>query len=409
MACPKTWMDRLRWQSSLAGVLLSLSSSAWAQAPEAAGQAPSAPAGMVRLAGKARPTYQPVAYQAPAVNCPPDALQSCPPIAREPMAGPYPYAAGVPFITAALQPSPHHYPDEYLCDGGDREWPVHYGEDVRLGLDTEDTIAEFQTHHGKESTTKSNRVCVYSPRFAAVRSVSLPYEEGTFREVAGVDHAGYGSEVRTRLAVNQGNRNVALGGMQMRSRASGLESERLPTDLQQRQRLLVNDKIQNTFQDVNFFQSGTFENSDLAFLNLGIAASQIWSREQTPIIQGKTEAARTGLSEVRATALTVIEHDDNPGVLRIVKVADKQAAEVGDVITFTIRYDNQGPNPVSSVRIIDNLTPRLTYVDDSATCDAKGRLIVQDNGEGSQILIWELDEAVPAKSGGKVTFQARVR
>ncbi|MCA9005978.1 MAG: hypothetical protein KDA70_11970 [Planctomycetaceae bacterium] len=60
------------------------------------------------------------------------------------------------------------YPDEYLFDGGDRENPVHYDDYSRLGLDTEDTVVEYQTHKGNHEVRKSNRVAVYAPRFAAI-------------------------------------------------------------------------------------------------------------------------------------------------------------------------------------------------------------------------------------------------
>lgn len=342
-------------------------------------------------------------------TCPPEAIVRCPPEMRHPVAGPNPYAVGMPYIDVISQPSPHHYPDEYLCDGGDRDWPVHYGEDVRLGLDTEDTVAEYVTHEGQEGLTKSNKVCVYAPRFAAVRSVSLPHEEGTFREVVRLDHAGLGGEMQNNLVASVGNRNIASNGMRMRSRASGLESEQITTDMNQRLRLQMTDTLQNTYEDTGFFRTGQLDQSDVARLNLGIGAALMWSREQSPIIQGKVESATTGLADVQATALTVIKVDDQPGSLRIVKAADKPAAEPGDIITFTIRYDNPGPTAVSQVRIVDNLTPRLEYVDDSATCEVAGRLVVQDNGEGSLVLIWELAEPVAPRSGGVVTFQAKVR
>ncbi len=120
---------------------------------------------------------QQVAYQAVGPACPPDAITSCPPEPRMPFSPMNPYGIGMPIYDVVNQPSPQHYPDEYLCDGGDREIPVHYYEDTRQGLDTEDTIAEFTDHKGKQRTSKSNKVCVYAPRFASVRSVSLPHEE----------------------------------------------------------------------------------------------------------------------------------------------------------------------------------------------------------------------------------------
>ncbi|HET6422558.1 MAG TPA: hypothetical protein VFG20_02670 [Planctomycetaceae bacterium] len=355
---------------------------------------------------------QQVAYQdALGPNCPPEAITSCPPDPRMPLGGPMPYGVGMPICDAACQPSPHHYPDEYLCDGGDREWPVHYYEDERHGLDTEDTVAEFTDHKGKERTSKSNKVCVYSPRFASVRTVSLPHEEGTIVEVAKAENTTGGNEVRTRMAATLRNKNVAVGGVAMRSRASGLEGEVVQDTKSQRQRPHMHDKVLNLFQDLVFIQSGTLEQGDLARLGLGIQAAQHWTREQYPVIQGKTEKVNIGLSEIRATALTVIDDlkSDKPGQLRVVKVADKDTAEVDDIVTFTIRYDNLGLREVTSVRIVDNLTPRLEYVDDSATSDRAGKLVVQDNGEGSLVLIWEFDDALPEHTGGTVTFQARVR
>ncbi|MDZ4689161.1 MAG: hypothetical protein SH850_29140, partial [Planctomycetaceae bacterium] len=385
-----------------------------AAAPQMASRSDS---GVVRLGGAKPPAFvenpiQQVAYaETDGRACPPDAILSCPPEPRFPVAGENPFAIGMPACDVSCQPSPFHYPDEYLCDGGDRELPVHYGIDTRDGLDTEDTVGEFLDHNGKERTSKSNRVCVYAPRFASVRTVSLPYEEGTTIELAGITRSGSGGELRTQLAPHLGNKNSSATGMRMRSRASGLESERLPGDVSQRQRPHEHDKIQNTFQDLNFFQTGIFEQADLARLNLGINAALVWSREEYPVIQGKIETATTGLSDITTSVLTVVDDQksNQPGQLRLVKTADKDAAELGDVITFTIRYDNLGPREIEAVRVVDNLTPRLEYVTDSATSDRAGRLVVQDNGEGSLVLIWELADPLVPKTGGVVTFQAKVR
>ena len=59
--------------------------------------------------------------------------------------------------------------------------------------------------------------------------------------------------------------------------------------------------------------------------------------------------------------------------------------------------------------IVDNLTPRLEYIEDSSTCDRDGQLVAEENGEGSLILRWELDDSLPARQGGVITFKARVR
>jgi uncharacterized repeat protein (TIGR01451 family) len=100
---------------------------------------------------------------------------------------------------------------------------------------------------------------------------------------------------------------------------------------------------------------------------------------------------------------------NRPGVLRVVKIADRAAAAPGEIVTFTIRYDNLGDKPVHHVRVVDNLTPRLELVEGSATSDRAGRLDIEPNGEGSFVLTFVVDDPLAGKTGGTVTFQARVK
>jgi uncharacterized repeat protein (TIGR01451 family) len=306
---------------------------------------------------------------------------------------------------------PKHFPDEYLCDGGDREYPVHYDSTSRLGLDTEDTVAEYVEHTGKNRVKAATRVCVYAPRFAAVRTVSLPHEGQTISEVGGLRGAVGGTGLHSKLGITTQTKRDGVGNVRVRSRAGGLESEMVPDSVDTLAAPGFHEMLLNTFQDLAFVRSGTFEQSDAARLQLGLQSALNWSREQNPIIVAKIDMPIEGLQTVTSSCLTVIDDrpSDQPGKLRVVKLADKKSAEPGDVITFTIRYDNEGPREVHHVRIVDNLTPRLEYVADSATSDRPGKVLTEDNGEGSLVLVWELDETLPAKSGGVVTFQCRVR
>ena len=72
--------------------------------------------------------------------------------------------------------------DEYLCDGGDFGLPAAVRADWTVdGLEQEDAIAHYDTLDGRVVVTPSNRVCVYAPRFAAVRRVEnvLPTNAGS--------------------------------------------------------------------------------------------------------------------------------------------------------------------------------------------------------------------------------------
>src|SRR5437773_308007 len=83
----------------------------------------------------------------------------------------YPYGAGgaIPLDPYGPLPGPS---DEYLCDGGDFGTPAGVTTDRKIaGLEPEDAISHYDTADGRVLVTPSNRVCIYAPRFAAVRRV----------------------------------------------------------------------------------------------------------------------------------------------------------------------------------------------------------------------------------------------
>lgn len=310
-------------------------------------------------------------------------------------------------VTAALA---RLYPDEYLHDGGDRDRPVHYDHFNRLGLDTQDTVAEYSDHTGKRHVRPSNRVAVYAPRFAAVRSVSQSETDLGVNRLASAFDTARQAGLRARTAPVHHRQNEAGSGVSVRSRASGLDHRHAQRGIEQATRFQMHEKLLNLYQDLSFLRTGQFHQAEEARLAYGLQAAFAWSRDESPVITAQLDSTQ----EVHAAFkpqqyVGVDDRHKSTGRLRIVKLADKQAAEPGDIVTFTIRYDNLGDRDLYHIRIVDNLTPRLEYVPDSATSDAAGRLIVHDNAEGSLVLEWELDEPLPGRQGGVVTFQARVR
>ncbi|MDB5347557.1 MAG: hypothetical protein JWP89_5934 [Schlesneria sp.] len=393
-----------------------------AAAPRNQAESPESSVGVVRLAKKSPDSRRPLQQSINRVtqvshtqvddpNCPPFTITECPPTPRWGAPGPNPFAQGMLGCRCETTALAEKFPDEYLCDGGDRSVPVHYDSNMRDGLDTEDTVAEYTDHVGREHVRPTNRVCVYAPRVSTVRTISRPHEGMTLDEVAGVGHAAGSNLYHTRLKLGNHTKNQMTGGVLVRSRASGLESEQIQGNVSQAKRLAIHDKLLNVYQDLTFVQFGKLETADAARLNYGIQASLVWSRELYPVIAAKTDVAMTGTYEAHVATIVGIDDkgSDKPGDLRVVKLADKDTAQPGDIVEFTIRYDNRGPNTVHHVRIADNLTPRLAYIEDSATSDREGRLVVQDNSEGSLVLIWELTQPLPAHTGGVVSFKARVR
>lgn len=328
------------------------------------------------------------------------------------LAGPHVGAADLPALVHGGDHGPydpHDYKDEYLCDGGDRGYPVHYDAFNRLGLDTEDTIAEFVDVDGHRHVKPTTRTCIYAPRFAAIRTVDAAHSEGLVLGATTSERTTMGAGIRTRLVANAHAQRDAGVGIRVRSRASGVDADTNRDELDQVDRAAGNTKLVNGFENISFLRSGRIEQEDRPVLARKIAAAVTWSRDQMPFVVATLE----GAGEVQATAAAaeVIgrEVEIEPARLRIVKLADKQSAQRGEIVKFTIRYDNLGGEPLHHLRIVDNLTTRLEYVDDSADSDRAGRLVVEDNGEGSLVLTFEVDEPVNGGEGGVVSFSARVR
>ena len=133
-------------------------------------------------------------------------------------------------------------------------------------------------------------------------------------------------------------------------------------------------------------------------------------RNENPVMTARVESLGQVEVKFRAAEMVGTEPEENePGRLKIVKLADTKTAKPGDTITFVIRYDNVGERPLHDLRIVDNLTPRLEYIEDSATSDRAGDITLEDNAEGSAVLTFKFDQPLPGGKGGVVTFQCKVR
>lgn len=313
-------------------------------------------------------------------------------------------------LVAASPALAEQFPDEYLFDGGDREYPVHYDGELMVGVESEDTVAEFRDHKGDRKVKASNRVAIYAPRFAAVRTFT-GISEGTNiqRPISNVDQV-QGAALRQKVGGKTGVQRDRVQAVRMRSRASGIFSQTTRRDVSAAKAITQHVKLLNAFEDVQFLHDGKMRQSEMARLHRGMNSAATWTRDLNPVIVASLTATQEVYANFKVAELVGIdEGHKKPGRLRLVKLADKEVAKTGDVITFTIRFDNLGDRELRNVRLIDNLTPRLEYVDDSATSDLPGSIKVDDNGEGSHILRFELDNPLAGNTGGVITFQAKLR
>jgi uncharacterized repeat protein (TIGR01451 family) len=321
---------------------------------------------------------------------------------------PLPYAPAGPWSPPGLeQPWPA---DEYLADGGDTFAPAGVNRNRQVvGLDTEDTIAQFDTLDGRTLVEPSNRVHLYSPRFLSVRQVvslreneQLDRTSGVYQpeKLVGQDDVQFvGSHKQNVQSVGQiGEKSVTIfrtrQGEAIASQAigpRGFQDAFLP------------------FENFRVLRTGTYEEAEMPFLAKSATAALAWERTEAVQIVLDSKVASAVMQSERVEVLyTVKEPPANPK-LRVIKVASTQFAEPGDTVDFTIRFDNVGNQPIGNVAILDNLTARLEYVDQSAQASVNANFSSQPNEAGSRVLRWELAQPLQAGHGGLVRFRCLVR
>jgi uncharacterized repeat protein (TIGR01451 family) len=299
--------------------------------------------------------------------------------------------------------------DEYLCDGGDYGLPAAVRRDWQVdGLEQEDTVAHYDTVDGRTIITPSNRVCIYAPRFGVVRRVI------DLHEYARIDIVG-GIEQQMALSrIDESER--AIASLNQREPAIN-RAERPPSLLDERQKLgeLAQEielrELRGSlapYANLTIIRAGTISNDEKALVAKAEQAAITWSGDQAAQITLDSQQAQTALSIKQPG---VVYHQDKPNNprLRLVKLASTGAALPGEVVEFTLRFDNIGDRVIGNVTIIDNLTTRLQYVPDSVKASVDANFTALPNENGSSVIRWEIIDPVEARTGGILQFKCRVR
>jgi uncharacterized repeat protein (TIGR01451 family) len=256
--------------------------------------------------------------------------------------------------------------EEILPDGGDVGPRVGIGPDGKIGgLNVTDAAAEYRYGASPRRVTITNRVCLFSPRFAILRAVYLPAGE--------------------LLVVGPRDTGTALA-----------------------QAMLINREV----TDLNW----TVVAARGFHSKLGVRGTQ--SRIGLAALDRFEGLAATGTVEALATRATVVEAESATQVLNcckpdqplvVMKYGEPKAPKVGEIVTFVLKYENYGAKPIRDVVIADSLASRLEYIAGSAQADRAVVFTIQANEAYSALLRWEVKgELLPGQSG-TIRFQARVR
>lgn len=339
-----------------------------------------------------------------------------------------PCAAAPPPLSFACLPlvdplwGPKCLEGECLHDGGDIDTPVGLDRNGQLyGLDPSDTVAAYTDNRGSRRLTVSNRVCVCVPRFLIIRAEILPTGYQAIVQVDNAQMVQGQQRLEGRLPPKQTMQAEGLEGMRGRLRPSGTVTVEGPV-------LLNRVEVLNAYHlNIGTFEAlGTEGMRRLTFLQRTEVVKQMEaarSLEQLarvaevdtsvgPSVVGRVEGVNVigQVQEVRDVTICCSEGVQIPGrPLHLYKWVNTKTAQVGDVVTFFLKYSNVGGQPISNVAVSDSLTGRLEYVPGSAKSSRDAVFTTTENRAGSVVLHWEVSGVLPAGESGTVSFQARIR
>ena len=168
------------------------------------------------------------------------------------------------------------------------------------------------------------------------------------------------------------------------------------------------DNFYRVYENLAVIRTGIYVGHEEAILAQGTQAAVAWNHKQAVQIYLDNHAAGATVVSQKPQETFTHRLGANPR-LRVIKVASTPVAEPGDEVSFTIRFDNVGNQPIGSVQIVDSLTTRLEYVPDSAQCSLKARFSTQPNEGESLVVRCLLSEPLPPGKGGVFRFRCIVR
>lgn len=306
-------------------------------------------------------------------------------------------------------PPPRQYdPQEHLFDGGDHKPLVRVRQDNSLaGLDPEDTVVQYQTVDGETHVESGCRVAIYAPRFASVRKRVGTAQNDFAQRLRTTDRPDGPGMVIEKLPSHNLAQPIKSQNKEMVRVVEAVRDRKSPIPAESVLPMLEVGDILQPYADIALFRTGVLTDKDEAKLAVGLANARAWVQvEELNVFVDGQEAIETS-SALRAQGVVVYDHKG--ARIRLCKVASEYLANPGDVVSFTIRVDNTGEQPLSNLVITDSLTPRLEFIDGTDKSSLNATFSKTPNTVGSEILRWEISDVLKPGEGGVVRFDCRVR
>ncbi|MCA9249241.1 MAG: DUF11 domain-containing protein, partial [Planctomycetales bacterium] len=162
------------------------------------------------------------------------------------------------------------------------------------------------------------------------------------------------------------------------------------------------------YEDFAIIRRGIIDQAEKPRLAIYTDAALVWTKEDAVQVMIKEQPADQVIVDWRPEIVYRFKHDPKPEI-RVVKVASTDVAKPGEVIDFTLRFDNTGNETIGNVTLLDNLSTRLEYIAESQSCSVEADFYELPNRGGSAALRWDIIDPLAKGEGGVIRFRCRVR
>jgi uncharacterized repeat protein (TIGR01451 family) len=320
-----------------------------------------------------------------------------------------PVMACIPIVTP---PPPLALPCP-VCDGGDHGAPAQpVGDHVIGNLTAGDTVARYRpAGSGPDADdvciTASNCTCVYAPKFASVRQVTMPSERVAPLGVLGLAQDDLVvAEVRLD-PVRDNVQNLSPEAARRAEPGIGLEERLGPLAVDQAELPDGTDRAEAPAARVADIQPERADRLQSPLQVIGFDVPMAWTCVQAANVLVNAQTPQVVASH-RGTATLRFE-EPGRAELTICKQAGSDTARVGEELDFTIFVLNSGDRALDDIVLVDALPDRLTLLPDSPAASLPADVSTEKADDGSVVVKWRFRDPLPAGASGFVRFRTIVR
>jgi uncharacterized repeat protein (TIGR01451 family) len=301
---------------------------------------------------------------------------------------------------------------EYIVHGDDTGKPAYVEGWTVHNFDAGNTIAHFDTLDGKVVVEPSNKVHIYAPRFGAIRKVEGLLHEGQVTALIETRSQQVSSQNRNAVQTGFAEQEARTKYARTQDQLNSIDGQRRGAGMESTQGLGGYNNFQVVDADsmILLQRSFGFGGSVRTQLDRGAMNARAWQGNEAVRIQINELAPMTATEIDGASVYFQVEDKQSKtSKLRLIKVASKDSALPGEIVEFTLRFDNIGNQLLGNVTILDDLTGRLEFLPGTAVASLKSGFVPQVNGRGTLTLRFEIIDPLAPGDFGVIQFQCRVR